>query len=133
MLDAFAALMCEPATLEIMRRITGARDVTFADAQGTAYHPGDFLAGHDDDVAGKQRRAAYVLGLCPAWRLEWGGLLLFDRGVELDGMVPGFDRLTLFGVPQRHSVSMVAPFAAAPRYAVTGWLRAIDRDPAPEE
>lgn len=125
-LDAFATVMSAPPTLALLRRITAAPDLSFADAQGTAYLPGDFLTGHDDAVAGKHRRAAYVLGLCPAWRAEWGGLLLFDEGAEVSGVVPGFNRLTLFGVPQQHSVSLVAPFAGAPRYAVTGWLRATD-------
>jgi SM-20-related protein len=31
--------------------------------------------------------------------------------------------LTLFKVPMLHSVAPVAPYAAAPRYMITGWLR----------
>jgi Rps23 Pro-64 3,4-dihydroxylase Tpa1-like proline 4-hydroxylase len=31
--------------------------------------------------------------------------------------------LNIFAVPQPHSVTIVAPFAAAARYSVTGWLR----------
>jgi len=122
-LDAFAILMSAPETLALFGHVIGAPDLDFADAQATAYRPGDFLTGHDDNVAGKGRRAAYVLGLTPAWRPEWGGLLLFHDGPRVDGIVPGFNRLSLFGVPQTHSVSSVAAAAAAPRYSITGWLR----------
>jgi SM-20-related protein len=31
--------------------------------------------------------------------------------------------LTIFKVPRQHSVGFVAPFAAAPRHSITGWLR----------
>lgn len=64
---------------DLIRDITGDRDIRFADAQATAFSPGDFLTGHDDRFAGKDRRAAYVLGLTPVWRLEWGGLLIMRR------------------------------------------------------
>ena len=39
------------------------------------------------------------------------------------GLVPRMNVLNLFAVPKRHSVSLVAPFAPAPRLAVTGWFR----------
>ncbi|MEP9401029.1 2OG-Fe(II) oxygenase family protein [Sphingomonas silueang] len=124
-LGAFARWMSSDAVLAMLRTITGAADVAYADAQATAYAPGDFLTAHDDAVAGKHRRAAYVFGLTPDWRPEWGGLLLFHRdGGRLDAIAPGFNRLTLFRVPQEHSVSEVTRAAPARRYSVTGWLRA---------
>ncbi|TVV74499.1 2OG-Fe(II) oxygenase [Sphingomonas solaris] len=112
---------------DILRRITGAVDVDYADGQATAYSSGDFLTGHDDAVAGKRRRAAYVIGLTPVWRVEWGGLLLF-HGADgaVSGHMPGFNTLDVFAVPQMHSVSPVAPAAACRRLAITGWLRAAD-------
>lgn len=124
LLGGFARWMSSPTMLDALRTITGAGDVQFADAQATAYAPGDFLTVHDDAVAGKHRRAAYVFGLTPGWRPEWGGLLVFhDRG-ELCAVTPGFNRLTVFAVPQDHSVSEVTRAAPARRYSVTGWLRA---------
>lgn len=124
LLGGFARWVSSPAMLDALRTITGADDIQFADAQATAYAPGDFLTAHDDAVAGKHRRAAYVFGLTPGWRPEWGGLLLFhDRG-ELRAVVPGFNRLAVFAVPQDHSVSEVTRAAPARRYSVTGWLRA---------
>lgn len=110
----------------LLRAITGADDIHFADGQATAYGPGDFLTGHDDDVRGKARRAAYVLSLNPMWRVEWGGLLLFhgaDNRVR--GVAPSFNSLDIFAVPQMHSVSMVTGSVPNRRYAITGWLRAI--------
>ena len=124
-IGAFARLLSSDAMLADLRRITGAADLSFADAQATAYGPGDFLTAHDDEVAGKERRAAYVFSLCPSWRPEWGGLLLFHgEGGRIEGWVPGMNALTLFRVPSPHSVSEVVSHVPVRRYSVTGWLRA---------
>ncbi len=123
-LETFANFLNSPAAIAWFRRVTGIADIDYADAQATSYGPGHFLTEHDDDVTGKNRRAAYVLSLTPAWRVDWGGLLLFhDAGDAVAGFAPGFNALTLFGVPQRHSVSAVATSAGAPRLSITGWLR----------
>lgn len=123
-LAALARFMSNGPVRDLLRVVTGEPGIAFADAQGTAYAPGDFLTAHDDAVAGKRRKAAYVLGLTPQWRPEWGGLLLFhdDRHVSA-GLVPSFNTLNLFRVPQRHSVSEVTRAAPHRRYSVTGWLR----------
>lgn len=111
--------------LDKCRALTGIDDIQFADAQLTRYGPGQFLTRHDDDVDGKNRRAAYVLNLTPKWRTEWGGVLEFhdDLGNVVEGFTPAFNVLNVFKVPQSHSVSYVTPFARAYRYAITGWLR----------
>jgi SM-20-related protein len=111
--------------VDFLRVVTGKKGIDFADAQATAYGPGHFLTAHDDEVAGKQRHAAYVFNLTPVWRVDWGGLLLFHGadGHVSRGFTPSFNALNIFAVPQPHSVSMVAPFAANRRYSVTGWLR----------
>lgn len=121
----FALWLSGGQTREFLRRLIGRPELDFADAQATAYSPGDFLTAHDDAVEGKGRLAAYVFGLTPQWRAEWGGLLLFHDG-EGDiarGLTPRFNALNLFAVPQLHSVSMVTRSAPFRRYAVTGWLR----------
>jgi Rps23 Pro-64 3,4-dihydroxylase Tpa1-like proline 4-hydroxylase len=121
----FARLMGSGAMVDLLRAITGTSGLAFTDGQATAYGPGDFLTGHDDDVAGKGRIAAYVYGLTPGWRIEWGGLLLFhgERERSAAALAPRFNTLDLFAVPQQHSVSLVTPAAAHRRFAVTGWLR----------
>ncbi|MBX9860096.1 MAG: 2OG-Fe(II) oxygenase [Sphingomonas sp.] len=121
-LAAFAAWLSHGEVRDLLRQVTGAAAIDFADAQATAFAPGDFLTGHDDDVAGKRRQAAYVLGLTPVWRVEWGGMLLF-HGHIVQGYPPVFNTLNLFAVPQRHSVSEVTRAAAYRRYSITGWLR----------
>lgn len=121
----FALWLSEGEARDFLRAVTGRAEMDFADAQATAYGPGDFLTGHDDAVEGKGRLAAYVFGLTAQWRAEWGGLLLFhDSAGDIEhGLTPRFNSLNLFAVPQLHSVSMVTRAAPFRRYAVTGWLR----------
>lgn len=125
-LGLFAAFLSSGPVLDLVRGITAAEDIAFAEARATRYRPGHFLTIHDDRHEETRRRVAYTFGLSPVWRPEWGGLLMFhdgDKDVEL-GLVPRINALNLFAVPQDHSVSLVAPFAPEPRYSVTGWLRA---------
>lgn len=123
-MTVFAEFMESADTQDLLEAITGTRSPAFNDGQATAYGTGDFLTGHDDDVAGRCRTTACVFGLTPQWRLEWGGLLLFhDLGSrDVHGMVPQFNTLDLFAVPRYHSVSQITPAAPRRRYAVTGWL-----------
>lgn len=125
-LTAIAAFMRDPAVTGFLGEVTGVAAPRFVDGQVTAYGHGDFLTGHDDDLAGSGRKAAFVLGLTPQWRLEWGGLLTFHEPGQVDfrGKVPQFNTLDLFAVPVYHSVSMVTRAAPRRRYAVTGWLAA---------
>jgi SM-20-related protein len=114
--------------LSLIREITGFSTVRFADSQATAYGPGHFLTMHHDEIAGKNRKLAYVFNFTPEWKMDWGGVLQFlgkDGNVE-GGFVPTFNALNLFAVPQDHAVSYVAPFAPAIRYSITGWLRETD-------
>ena len=118
----------EPATLDVIRRITGIASIRKADAQATLYRPGHFLTLHDDlGTANEQRRVAYVLNLTRRWQADWGGLLHFvnEDGEIVDSWLPQFNTLALFRVPIRHTVSYVAPFADEPRFAITGWFREV--------
>ena len=126
LLSAFIRFMSSDQVLEFLGAVIGRADLSFADGQATAYSNGHFLTAHTDDVEGKQRRAAYVLGLSPVWRPEWGGLLMFhdsEENIE-EAFTPKMGALRLFSVPVRHSVSYVNPLAPEPRLSVTGWLRA---------
>jgi SM-20-related protein len=125
LLESFVIFMSSEPVLSLIRSITGDQNVCFADGQATAYSSGHFLTRHDDDVDGKHRRAAYVFGLQPDWRAEWGGLLMFHRpdGNIEEAFTPAMGALRLFKVPSPHSVSYVTPFAPEPRLSVTGWFR----------
>lgn len=122
---AFARFMSSGPTRDVLRTIIGDHEIRFADAQATAFSPGDFLTRHDDAVPLKNRSAAYVMSLNPEWRIEWGGLLLMHDadGSGAAAIVPGFNRLNLFAVPQMHSVSEVTRATPFRRYSITGWLR----------
>ncbi len=125
---AFAALfrfLNSPAFLEPIAKLTGDERGVYVDAQATRYLPGFFLNAHNDDADGRGRLYAYVLNLTAEWKTDWGGLLLFhdEAGHVVEGFTPAHNALNLFAVPQRHSVSLVAPFAGAARLSVTGWIR----------
>lgn len=123
-IERLAQFMRSDELVGFLGKITGVASPRFTDGQVTAYGPGDFLTGHDDDLDGSGRRAAFVLGMTPQWRLEWGALLLFHEigGVDIAGVLPQFNTLNLFAVPKYHSVTMVTPAAPRRRMAVTGWL-----------
>ena len=125
-LGALADFLSSPDMIAFFRALTGCNDIAFADAHASRYRPGHFLTAHDDAIESMGRRAAYVLNMTPEWRPDWGGLLQFydERGNVTRAFTPAYNVLTVFSVPQAHSVSWVTPLAGGPRYAVTGWLRA---------
>ncbi len=127
-LMALADLLRDASMQTFLEAVTGLTAPTFTDGQVTAYGEGDFLTGHDDDLADSGRKVAFVLGLTPQWRLEWGGLLLFHElgGVECAGLIPQFNTLDLFAIPRYHSVSMVTRATPRRRFSVTGWLSVVD-------
>lgn len=112
--------------MELVREVTAFPSLRKADAQGTLYRPGHFLALHDDSHVAEGWRVAYVLNMAiEPWRPEYGGYLLFydGDGDVVAGFRPRFNALNLFAVPQKHNVSYVPPFAPVGRYAITGWFR----------
>lgn len=123
MLHAMVDFINAPMFLGLMRSVTGIPNILKADAQATRYLPGHFLKRHNDVAANQSREMAYVLNLTRDWQADWGGLLQFlgDDGEVTDTFFPSFNSLVLFQVPMWHHVSYVAPFAAQPRYAITGW------------
>jgi SM-20-related protein len=122
-LNGLTEFLNSPDFIGFVHEVTG-EPVTKVDAQATFYRPGHFLAQHDDRGVG-ERRAAYTIGLTRAWRPDWGGQLMFHdpAGDVARGFLPRFNVLTLFKVPLPHSVAPVAPYAARPRFMITGWLR----------
>lgn len=124
-LEAAYDLLNSEAFLGFVRRLTGDDRPAYVDAQATRYRAGQFLTAHDDELPGKDRLYAYVLNMTPAWRVEWGGLLVFHDadGHVAEAYAPKFNALNLFRVPAWHSVSQVAAYVDQPRLAITGWIR----------
>lgn len=118
------ALLNSEPLLAWMRALTGDASLRAAIAQATCYRPGHFLLAHDDHDPHADRRYAYVLNLTPDWRADWGGLLQFlgPHGEVIDTLMPRWNSLSLFKVPQPHQVSLVAPWAGHDRLAITGWF-----------
>ena len=47
-----------------------------------------------------------------------------EDGSHREAMLPRFNSLSLFKVPAKHFVGVVAPWAQEPRLAITGWWHA---------
>jgi len=123
-LAASHALMNSAAVRDLIAHVTDIKP-DFCDMQATRYRAGHFLTKHNDDVDGKNRRFAYVLGLSQRWRGSWGGNLEFlaPDGAVTDSFTPRFNTLSLFQVPMDHRVTSVTPAAASSRISLTGWFR----------
>ena len=124
-LPEFTAYLNSDEFLDIGRAVSGFENIRSITAQAACYTRESFLSAHDD-VADyeKNRLVAYVLGFAKDWKIDWGGLLQFldpEGSRVIDSFLPTFNGLTLFRVPQWHSVSFVTPFALGPRFSVTGW------------
>lgn len=113
-----------PEALEFARWMTDVPDIAAANAQATRYQPGQFLTRHNDQYDEENRVAAYVINLSKNWNLDWGGLLQFHdaNGGVGETLMPRWNSLSMFKVPQWHSVSLVSPWAGEPRLAITGWF-----------
>lgn len=114
------------AFLDFVAELTDDDRPAFADVMATRYLPGHFLTAHGDENPAERRLYAYVLNMTPAWRADWGGVLMFldEDGHVAEGYVPAYNALNIFAVPQLHAVSMVTRLARAPRLCVTGWIHA---------
>jgi len=123
-LGRLSVLLASTKALDAVRAITGAATFDNAFAHATEHRPGHYLTRHLDDPKGEHRRFAFVLGLTRRWDPDWGGLLQFydDRMQATDPLSPGYNTLDLFDVRHAHAVTYVAPFAQAPRLAVSGWF-----------
>jgi len=112
--------------LEFIRELLADASPNRVDAQATRYGPGNFLGYHNDQQHGAARKCAYVFNLTRTWRPDWNGYLQFfdESGNSPVAWRPDFNTLNLFLVPQPHTVTCIPPFAAAYRYAISGWYRA---------
>ncbi len=124
-MHAMHAFMNSEASIDFMRRLTGQDDINQADSFASCYLPGHFLTRHDDRHAAHDRVAAYVFSLTTGWDPNWGGHLAFfdpDGNIE-QALMPSFNSLNLFLVPQDHSVQQVTSFAGVSRTSYIGWLQ----------
>ncbi len=125
-LKAFDDFMTSEAFLSFARKITGDDTISGAGAAASWFGPGHYLNMHIDSLPEWDLRAAFIFYFCPTWRADWGGELKFfpdKRGSYVEeAFFPAFNALNIMTVPKYHSVGVVAPFAGAPRLAISGWL-----------
>jgi Rps23 Pro-64 3,4-dihydroxylase Tpa1-like proline 4-hydroxylase len=110
--------------LGFARWFTGEPSINAVNAQATRYRAGHFLTRHVDQHSSEGRLFAYVINLTPRWDTDWGGLLQFhdNTGQVIETLSPRWNSLSMFRVPQSHTVSLVAPWAGEDRLAITGWF-----------
>lgn len=123
-LSELRSAMTDPPVYRWLQELSEEPKLSGVEIQATRFTPGAFLSTHHDGP-NEDRKIAAVLGLSRDWSVDWGGNLLFLCAEDgLQGLVPGFNRLDLFAVPQFHCVSPVAPSAPRPRHAISGWFLA---------
>lgn len=112
-----------PEFIEFARYLSANPAINAVVAQCTRYRPGQYLLPHNDEDTEEGRRLAFVINLSRDWKPDWGGQLQFldADGNILQSFLPRWNSLSLFRVPQVHQVTLVAPWAAQPRHAITGW------------
>lgn len=111
--------------LEFARALTGEQGIRGVSAIAARYRPGHFLRLHNDKASDEDRAFAYVINLGRGWQADWGGQLQFvdDSGDVTETMIPHWNSMSLFRVPQQHLVTPVARWAGDHRYSITGWFR----------
>lgn len=127
-LHAVLDFLNSPDFILFARRISGEPMINAVSAQATRYRAGQFLTRHQDKEVHENRVCAYVINLSKNWDSDWGGLLQFhdEKNHLTDTFVPYWNHLSLFRVPQSHTVSLVVPWANEERLAITGWFLAKD-------
>jgi len=112
--------------LGFIRKVTGDETIDGCGAAATWFGPGHYLNIHSDQIKGCDLRAAFIFNFSPKWRADWGGELKFfpdKEGSKVEeGLFPAYNVLNIATVPYYHSVGVVAPFAGAPRFSISGWL-----------
>ena len=120
----FHEFMNDEEVLNLMRTLTGEKAIRKADSYASIYAPGHFLTAHDDRHDSHDRVAAYVVSMTKTWDKNWGGHLAFfdDAGNITEALIPSFNTLNIFLIPQMHSVQLVSPFAGGNRTSYLGWF-----------
>ncbi len=113
-----------PVVINYFKLLISDSSLKKINAQATRYLPGHYLTQHNDENLEEGRLYAYVMGFSKNWNPDWGGLLhILDENKNIvKTLVPEYNSLSIFKVPQNHFVSLVSPFAKNERLAITGWL-----------
>lgn len=85
-----------------------------------------FQTTGDGRKKGENRALGFTLDVTRDWQADWGGLRLFKdtAGDITETIVPSFNRLTVFRVPMKQSISYVTGYAKGVMLSVSGWYMA---------
>ena len=103
--------------------VTGETSLPATRSEATCHRPGDFF-GAIRHGRTPQTKIGFELGLTRGYRPDFGGqFLIHDAKGDIEkGFVPGYNDLILFKPDKIRSIASVAPYANAPRFAISGWL-----------
>jgi SM-20-related protein len=107
--------------LSLMRDISGKPDIMQAEIQADLFSALHFLGLHK----GAQKHTTqigFALTFTRNWHADWGGYLNFhaESGDIVQGIIPRFNCLTLFELPQNHSISLVPTSANEKLFMLRG-------------
>jgi SM-20-related protein len=107
--------------LSIMRDISGKPDITQAEIQADLFSPMHFLGLHKGEQKYKNQ-IGFALTFARHWHPDWGGHLNFhaESGDVIQGIMPRFNCLTLYELPQNHSISIVPTSANEKLFMLRG-------------
>lgn len=117
-LQGIAGLIRSADFTAFCEALTGLSGLELQGLSATCYRPGDFFTRHTDNAA----RLTFEWNFTEGWRPDWGGQVLFHSpsGDIEGGIMPRMNDLALFSGDQPRSIASVAPYAAVPRFSLTG-------------
>lgn len=111
-------LLKSEAFARLCEKLTGLSGLVLTQLSAVCYRNGDFFTRHTDT----QARLGFEWSFTQGWRSDWGGQMLFHSpsGDLEGGIMPRMNDLALFAGDQPRSIASVAPYAAGPRFSITG-------------
>jgi Rps23 Pro-64 3,4-dihydroxylase Tpa1-like proline 4-hydroxylase len=114
------------AFLSFAEKVTGVKKISKAETQAVFFTREQFYCQNDGTNGNDNNKVGFHLGFSKEWRPDWGGYHNFfneDGNIEL-GLMPDFNTLTLFKLPQIQSISHIPPYAGTPKFGIHGYLQA---------
>lgn len=111
-LEAVTAFVHGKALQTFLSGIVGDANAKVSAAHVTRYRPGDYSGGIEGAPA-PSALAAFTIDFSQQWDIDWGGLHLFvgEDGNIAQGLMPEFNALTIFKLPQENFISQLTPNA----------------------
>lgn len=121
-LEALTAFVHGKALQTFLCGVIGDANAKVSAAQITRYRAGDYSGGIEGAPT-PSALAAFAIDLNQQWDVDWGGLHLFlgEHGNVAQGLLPEFNALTIFKLPQENFISQLTQNARE-RLGVVGLI-----------